>query len=63
MINVFDILGHKIITVLEQDLSPGKHRVSWNGKDTFGKQVSSGVYLYSIKTNEVNATSKMILVR
>lgn len=63
IIKVYDTLGHEVITILDQNLLSGNHRVLWNGKDSYGNQVSSGVYFCKIQTNEYIATSKMILLR
>jgi len=51
-ITLYDILGRKIINLIDKDFYKGEHFVSWNGKNEFGKYVSSGVYIYrlTIKT-------------
>lgn len=44
-------------------LSGGLHRTEWDGKDTFGKNVSSGVYYYMLGTERGSVTKKMVLIR
>jgi len=58
---IYDMLGRKIKTMEKENLPPGTYEVEWNGKNDLGEQVSSGVYLYSIKGIEKSLTGKMIL--
>ena len=44
-------------------MNAGEHSIVWNGKDDTGKNVTSGVYLLSMKTESYNATQKMILMK
>ena len=59
---IYNILGQKVITLVDRILDPGKQEVIWNGIDRFGQQVVSGLYFYQLKTdNGVVETHKMIL--
>ncbi|UCB52776.1 MAG: T9SS type A sorting domain-containing protein, partial [Candidatus Zixiibacteriota bacterium] len=60
---VYNILGQKVRTLLEEYQKAGRHRVLWDGRDDKGKEVSSGIYLYRIKTAEFAQTKKMVLLR
>jgi hypothetical protein len=46
-IQIYNISGQRIITI-RRDLSPGVHRISWDAKDGFGQNVSSGIYIYRV---------------
>ncbi|MCD6441403.1 MAG: hypothetical protein J7L86_06445 [Candidatus Marinimicrobia bacterium] len=49
---------------MDGNLHEGFRHAIWDRKDKSGNQVSSGVYLYSIRTSSgFNATKKMVLVR
>ncbi|MBN2460402.1 MAG: hypothetical protein JXB60_02250, partial [Candidatus Cloacimonetes bacterium] len=41
----------------------GSHSINWNGRDDSGRKVSSGVYLYSLETNDHKSARKMVLVK
>ena len=62
-IKIFNILGEQIKTILENDLSTGFHKVSWNGKNKSGQNVSSGLYVYTIKIGNIIIPNKIILMR
>ncbi|UCE24385.1 MAG: right-handed parallel beta-helix repeat-containing protein, partial [Candidatus Zixiibacteriota bacterium] len=62
-IDVYNILGRKVNTLVNQTQSPGYHQVQWSGEDYDGNRVSSGVYMYRIIAGENVATRKMLLVK
>jgi len=62
-LKVYDIMGRKIHTLMEELLPAGSHSVQWNGKDDAGKSVTSGVYLYRIEAGSFRDSKKMILMR
>jgi len=62
-LEVFNIRGQKVKTIIDNELSADNHQVVWNGKDDRGKSVSSGIYFYKIKTAHYTATRKMILMK
>jgi len=62
-IDVFNILGQDIRTLVDEMISAGSHRAEWNGSDDSGHSVSSGVYFYRIRAGEFTKTRKMILLK
>jgi hypothetical protein len=60
---VYDILGREVIRLLNQPLSPGTYTVIWNGRNSYGVPVASGVYLYNLIYGHSNKTHKMVLVK
>jgi aminopeptidase N len=57
-INVYDVTGRVISELVNQELTPGKYEVNWNGAGQ-----ASGVYFYKIETGEFVKTMRMILVK
>ena len=58
---VWSLGGENIITLLDEELYPGYHVFKWNGKNTKGQRVSSGIYFYSLMwQNEIMETKKLI---
>ena len=62
-LNIYNIKGQKVKQLVSDQLSAGQHSVVWNGKDDSGKSVSSGIYLYKLKTVNFEKTKKMILIK
>jgi hypothetical protein len=63
-VTVFDVLGQKVKTLLDnENLTAGMSMVTWNGDNESGKQVSSGIYFYQVRSEKFNATRKMILMK
>ena len=57
-VEVFDLLGRKVETLLNSDLSPGEHRLEWSGEN-----VAGGVYFYTVKSGDFEITRKMLLLK
>ncbi|MBC8416221.1 MAG: T9SS type A sorting domain-containing protein [Candidatus Cloacimonetes bacterium] len=62
-IEVFNIKGQKVKTLINEQMTAGNHDVTWDGKDTNNKSVSSGIYFYKMKTGNYVSTKKMILMK
>ncbi len=60
---VFDVLGRKVTELVNGVQRQGIHQVVWNGSDSHGRPVSSGVYFYRMITENYERTMKMILMR
>jgi len=62
-ISVYDILGHKVMTLCNKLQAAGQHLVVWNGKNLAGVNVSSGIYFYCLKGEKNRIIKKMVLAR
>lgn len=62
-VKIYDMLGSEVITLVSEDMSPGKYSVEWNGIDSLGNHVPSGVYFYTILAGKFHDTKKMIFLR
>jgi subtilisin family serine protease len=54
-------LGRHLRTLVDEVQPAGVHAVVWDGRDRLGRQVASGVYLYTVTTGEVMSVGKMLL--
>jgi len=59
---IFNLLGQKICTLIENQALEGIHHVKWDGKDDAGQEVPSGIYLYQLSTGSRTITRKLILI-
>lgn len=62
-IDVFDISGRKVVTLLSDSLGAGRHFVEWTGRDADGQRVASGVYFYRMTAGEEEFSKKMVLLK
>jgi len=62
-IEIFNILGQKVRTAVDEDLKAGRHFVEWDGTDDSGREVSSGIYFYKLEAGDLTQTKKMVLIR
>lgn len=60
---VYNLLGQKIINLINDDFQAGENSVAWNGKDSAGNEVSSGVYIYNIIAAGKQYSGKMVLLK
>ena len=63
VVTVYDARGRRVTTLLDAVLTAGEHRVQWNGRDGSGARVSSGVYLYEVRSGDWKAVRKMGLIK
>jgi hypothetical protein len=62
-LTIFNVVGQEVTVLVNQRLSAGIHHVTWNGVDSSGKLVSSGVYLYRIQAGDFLQTKRMLMVK
>ncbi|MCL2064653.1 MAG: choice-of-anchor D domain-containing protein [Candidatus Cloacimonetes bacterium] len=62
-IDIFDIRGSKLITLVDNVFSAGKHQIIWNGQDDFGHELGSGLYFYRMKTDDYVSVKRMMLLK
>ncbi len=62
-LNIYDLLGRKVRTLVSQRLSSGYKSVLWDGKNDCGEDVASGIYFYRIMTGDFSETKKLVLLK
>ena len=62
-ITIYDMLGRKVKTLINQTQDAGYKSVIWNATNDYGKPVSAGIYLYQIQAGDYISTKKMVLLK
>jgi len=62
-ISVYNVLGQRVKTLRDEDLMAGFYEAKWDGTDSGGRQVASGIYFYKMVTDDFVETRKMALMR
>jgi len=61
-LTVYNILGQKIATLVDEQKSSGVHTVKWNGANDNGNQVASGLYFYRLEARHISDGNQRIFV-
>lgn len=62
-LTIYNTLGQQVRNLYNDTKSAGRHHIVWDGKNNYGVQVPSGVYLYQIRAGSYNQSRKMLLVK
>jgi hypothetical protein len=55
---IYDVLGREVTTLINEQLKPGSYEAEWDGSN-----FASGIYFYSLVTEEFSQTKKMVLIK
>ncbi|MDZ4122541.1 MAG: choice-of-anchor J domain-containing protein, partial [Candidatus Cloacimonadaceae bacterium] len=62
-LEIYNVKGQLVKTLVNEIKASGNHSVVWNGKDNRGTNVGSGVYFYKMRAGKFSSTRKMILMK
>jgi len=62
-IEVFNIRGQRVTTLVNETRDAGEHQVVWRGTDDNGRTVGSGLYFYRMNANEYSSIRRMVLMK
>ena len=62
-LDVYNIQGQLIKTLVNTNLEVGYHTITWDGTNLNGESVASGVYFYSIQSDGFSSVKKMLLIK
>ncbi len=62
-VEVFNIRGQKVASLSDGKMAGGRHTLVWNGKDSTGRNVGSGLYFARVRTPQKTQTVKMMLMK
>lgn len=62
-LDIYNVLGQRVTTLVDGTLPPGRYEYQWNGQDGAGQQVASGLYFYRLTTGKQSEAKKMVLLK
>ena len=62
-LEVFNVMGRRIRTLVNEHRQAGMYKVIWDGRDESGNRVESGVYIYQLRTTNNVVTKRMVLIK
>ena len=62
-VDIFNVKGQLVKTLIDKHLYEGKHNVVWDGSDANHKQVGSGIYFYKVTVDGQQYSKQMIMLK
>jgi hypothetical protein len=62
-LEIYNILGRKVKTLVERVMPAGDYTVQWDGTNLSGQSVATGIYLYRLTAGDHSASRKMLLLK
>jgi flagellar hook assembly protein FlgD len=62
-LSIFDMWGRRVNTIVQETQQAGEHTAAWDGSDSYGGAVASGVYLCRLWSSESNVVTRLVLLR
>jgi len=62
-LEIYNILGQKVRSLINGAYNPGRHTVTWNGRNDSGMIVPSGVYIYRLHAGSFMVSKKMLMLK
>ncbi len=62
-LDIYNILGQKVKSLVNESKYPGTYQAVWDGKDDKGHNLATGIYLYRLKVGSSSQVKKMLLLR
>jgi hypothetical protein len=62
-IEIFDLLGRKIRTLIKAQQPPGNYAIVWDGRNDNGQLAPSGIYIYQLRAGDFTQSMKMVFIR
>jgi len=62
-LSIYDLLGRKVVTLVNGELQAGQQTINWNGIDASGSQVATGMYLYVLKADGQTYSKHMVMLK
>ena len=62
-LKVYNIAGQLVKTLVSGQAGAGPHTIKWDGRDSQGNKVSSGIYIYRLQAENKDMTRKLVVLR
>ncbi|UCE20190.1 MAG: T9SS type A sorting domain-containing protein, partial [Gemmatimonadota bacterium] len=62
-VSVYNVLGQEVKVLLDSEMEGGYHTVRWDGTNSFGNEVSGGMYFYRLQAGDYSSTKRMLLLK
>jgi len=63
VLEIFDVMGKRIVCLVDEKQERGRYEVEWRGRDARGNIIASGIYFYRLQAGKVTISRKLVLMR
>jgi len=63
LLEIYDIGGRRVSTLISENLDAGRHEISWDGRDQHGNSLASGVYMSRLAFGDEVQTERLVLLK
>jgi len=60
---IFNVGGRRVRTIVQKKMLRNRYAIQWDGQDDVGRSVSSGIYFYKLRTDDLTATKKLVVLK
>ena len=60
---IYNMLGQMVVILVDQDMEPGYYLEQWDGRNSLGHEVSTGLYLYRLQSRKDMITKRMVKMK
>ena len=62
-LDIYNILGQRVVSLVDRDMDAGFQSVNWSGRDNSGSEIASGIYFYLLKTDDRKISKRMMMLK
>ncbi len=62
-LTIYNVLGEKVRVLVNENQNAGSYSLTWDGNNSIGNRMSSGIYFYRLEAEQFTAVKKMILIK
>ena len=62
-LDIYDLLGREVRSLIDETMQAGDHEDFWDGKNNFNEPVETGIYLFQLRVGKMRQIRKMVLLK
>jgi flagellar hook assembly protein FlgD len=61
-VQIYDMAGRLVRSLVDRSLTPGSHSINWDLRDTAGRRVSPGIYVFAVESGTRQARKRVVVL-
>jgi hypothetical protein len=63
VIEIFNLSGRRVVELIRESFSPGRHEITWNGEDQHGGKCAAGLYVCKVSNSQQSGMNKLLILK